>query len=128
MHRPYSLDRRRTGPDRRSLNAKLHRAEVQEIRTWAQSEGAGLPRAVQVEMLQARYPGLAERTLVDVLLNRSWYDPRYDPNAIAEPDSTLVATWLLQAPWLLHLILLFKLLHPAKPAAAPAALTKVRIA
>lgn len=128
MHRPYSFDRRRTGITRPQRNAKLHRLEVKDIRTWVTSEGAGLPRAVQIEMLQARYPGLAERTLVDVVLNRSWFDPSYDPNAIAEPDSTVVATWLLQAPWLLHLILLFKLLHPAKPAAAPAAVTKVRIA
>lgn len=73
--------RRTTGHHCNPGRQKLSKYDVQDIRTWARTEGFGLSAAEQATVLQAQFPGyaaLSATTLKDVLRNQSWADPSYD--------------------------------------------------
>lgn len=95
----YSFGKPRGG--RRS--GKIHKADVQEIRRWAVREGFGMSCAAQARAMQRRYPGLAFRTLEQILSNTSWHDPTYD-------RQTPHVEWLTLHPALL-LLLLIRQMH-----------------
>lgn len=61
-------------------NCKLTWDVVRRIRRYAAQEGYGLPMVRQVEALSAQV-SVSHPTLVEVLTNRSWYDPTYEPKA-----------------------------------------------
>lgn len=64
-------------------NPRLTPADVSAIRRWASREGWGLSRTEQSEALSGPYR-VAPTTLADVLSNRSWFDPDYQPGS---PDA-----------------------------------------
>jgi hypothetical protein len=82
----YSLARRKTG---RVRTSKLHRDHVVEMRRWVRREGFGLPLREQVSVLHLQYR-VGAAALYDILANRAWFDPAYDP---AQPDAEWARAW-----------------------------------
>lgn len=78
----YSLSRRKTGATHGPKHSRLSWALVREIRQWAARDGYGLSRVAQMAKLRESYP-VHPATLRDVLENRTWHDPAYQPG---EPD------------------------------------------
>lgn len=104
--------RRTTGHHRNPGRQKLSKYAVQDIRTWARTEGFGFSPAEQATMLQAQFPGyaaLSATTLKDVLRNQSWADPSYDrdvplvapmpdvvaPNGIGATMAAALPLWIV---------------------------------
>lgn len=87
--------RRRTGSLKYG-RAKLTTYAVEDIRTWARTEGFGLSVMEQVSTLQALFPGyaaLSPATLREVLRNESWFDPSYDRETpFLAPTDAMVAS------------------------------------
>ncbi len=101
----YLLDRRKTGPARTSGNRKLDKFDVREIRRWVRTEGYGLMGSEQADALTQTFPGVAPKTLLDVIQNRSWYDPTYDPALPLFLPVNAPPEWI---GWFLSLILFWR--------------------
>lgn len=61
------------------------------MRAWASEIGCGLPMEDRCRLLAASYY-VAPATVRDVLENRSWYDPLYEPESVSpHPVAVLLA-------------------------------------
>lgn len=100
----YSLDRRKTGLARTNGARKLTKFEVVEIRKWVRTEGYGLTARDQAHDLSAVYH-VSENTILDVIANRSWFDPAYDPSIPLFLPTNAPPEWIA---WLLSLVLFWR--------------------
>jgi hypothetical protein len=105
----YSFGKPQNGKPRRG---NQHRTDIDEIRLWARRFGYGLPLKDQVVLLQAgRYSGMSCSALEQILMNQTWFDPKFDR---MEPDAVYFDLPL--ALLLLHVIAQVNALVSLSPA------------
>lgn len=79
----YSTTGKKTGKGN-NVRRKLTDTDVKSIRQWSAREGYGMQIGEQMTHLQTVY-AVHEKTLREILLNQSRYDPKFVPFA---PDET----------------------------------------
>jgi len=85
---------------------KVTAIEIAAIRQWARSEGFGLSPWAQAGELTTKYP-LRREALVDILTNRSFYDPQYQRDVpLVLEEAAVSCPWLFA--WLVTWLLLFR--------------------
>ena len=90
----------------KTTTRKLSKWDIADIRRWVRTDGYGLTPTQQAAALQAaEFPLINTRTLYDVILNASWYDPTYDPAIPLNLPTNLPPEWL---GWVLSLILMWR--------------------
>jgi hypothetical protein len=85
----YSLARRTHHVRPRA--ARLTKHDVAAIRAWHAEHGAMLTLTEQTRVLAPAY-GVTPRALEDVIQNLSFFDPRYDPEAVTTPYAPMLTT------------------------------------
>lgn len=103
---------------------KLTKWSVADIRRWARTDGYGLTPRQQADALVPEFSALvSQRALWEVLTNRSWYDPNYDPSLPLELPTNLPPEWL---GWFLSVLIMWRSMCfvIGGPASVPVALTR----
>jgi hypothetical protein len=98
----FSFRRQTSGVTSRS---KLSKWDVADIRRWVRTDGYGLSPTQQAEALHAEFPLIKARTIYDVILNSSFYDPTYDPSIPLNLPTQLPPEYL---GWFLSLLLMWR--------------------